>query len=92
LYLRKKKIQKLFTTAQFFGIMDTSNGKTTTEKEEMKTINEVATIENAAAYAAEQDQFIFCLDLLEAGMDDLNIDEIVNKLEDEFDNLNQTTH
>ena len=53
----------------------------------MPTINEVATIENAKAYQATSEKFIFCIDLLEISAHRSNADALVNALEDRFDDL-----
>lgn len=56
-------------------------------------IEELATIENAQAYAAETDQFVFCLNLFkdEVSAWDDDADEVVEVLEDKFDELNGIT-
>lgn len=52
-------------------------------------INQAATVENAEQYAKEQDQFVFCLQLLgDISAHHPMADEWVNALEDEFDSLN----
>lgn len=55
-------------------------------------IRQVATLENARLYAATQDKFIFCLDLLDLSLMH-NGDEYcavrVEKLEDRFDIINR---
>lgn len=51
-------------------------------------IQAAATTENAERYAAEQDKFVFCLELLELSAWGSKAEAAVNALEDEFDSLN----
>jgi|TARA_R110002020_G_scaffold15360_2_gene54810 hypothetical protein len=53
-------------------------------------IEEVATAANAAAYATEYEKFTFCIDLLEISAHRADADELVNALEDRFDEINAT--
>jgi hypothetical protein len=52
-------------------------------------INELATPENAKAYAAAGEPFLFCVDLLEISAHHPLADEWINALEDKFDELNR---
>tara|TARA_B100000686_G_C16778994_1_gene970486 strand:- start:2027 stop:2254 length:228 start_codon:yes stop_codon:yes gene_type:complete len=48
----------------------------------------VATEDNAAAYAATDEKFVFCIDLLEVSAHWGRVDYWVNQLEDRFDAIN----
>lgn len=58
----------------------------------MIDINEIATLENARKWDAEQDQLIFCLDLLEASANAYEVDKRVEELEDRFEELLAAAH
>ena len=47
----------------------------------------VATLENAKKWKEEQDQFVFCVVLLDISAWDDNCDELVNDIEDKFEEL-----
>lgn len=59
-----------------------------------EAIDQFATYENAKAYAATDDKFVFCIDLL--GLTATAVDgsemltRLVDSLEDRFDDLNAT--
>jgi hypothetical protein len=59
-----------------------------------KMVDQVATYENAKAYAATDDKFVFCIDLL--GLTAAKVDgsetltHLLESLEDRFDDLNAT--
>ena len=52
-------------------------------------MNKIITLENAQAWNAEQDKFVFCLLLLNASANDAWIDDRVEKLETAFESLLQ---
>lgn len=51
------------------------------------SIKEFATLDNAKKWHNEQDQFVFCVDLMGISAWDDNCDELVDSLEDEFETL-----
>jgi hypothetical protein len=57
----------------------------------IERFNDVSTKANAAEYAATEEKFTFCVDLLEISLVDMGLaaDAWVNKLEDTFDKLNE---
>lgn len=50
-------------------------------------VKEFATLENAKKWNSEQDQFVFCVDLMCISAWDDGCDELVDALEDEFEAL-----
>lgn len=50
----------------------------------IEVVAELATIENALAYAATNEQFIFCIDALQISAHSLNSDYLVEMLEEAF--------
>lgn len=50
-------------------------------------IKEFATLENAKKWHNEQDQFVFCVVLMDISAWDDNCDELVDALESEFETL-----
>lgn len=52
-----------------------------------RRLDEAATIENARAWAADSEQFLFCIDALEMSAHSYAADWAVNQLEDRFEDL-----
>jgi hypothetical protein len=50
-------------------------------------VDAAATIENAKAWAADTEKFLFCIDLLEMSASAHNVDFAVEKLEARFEEL-----
>lgn len=53
-------------------------------KHHLLDLTEEATKEQANAWAASPEQYLFCIDLLEISAHQSNSDELVNKLEAQF--------
>ena len=52
-------------------------------------MKKIATVKNAKEYAATDEKFTFCIDLLEISAHSRYADDLVNLLEDRFDEINK---